>query len=60
MSDVERDLRYDTAALRAYAANLVAVWDEVQRGGMNRKEALAVVLELIRTLPHVPRSDDHA
>jgi hypothetical protein len=44
------DIKYDTAAMRAYAANLVAVFDELRRGGMDRREALAVVCELVRTL----------
>lgn len=44
------DLRYDTAGMRAYAANLVALWGELRKGGMDRREALAVVLELVRTI----------
>ena len=38
------DVRYDTATMRAYAANLCALFNELRRGGMDRKEAIAIVI----------------
>ena len=38
------DIRYDTATVRAYAANLIALFDALRSGGMDRKEALTVVI----------------
>lgn len=50
MSSPEPDLRYDTAAMRAYAANLITVWTELRAGGMDRKEALTCVVALIHAI----------
>ena len=44
------DIRYDTAATRAYAANLVTLWHELRDGGMDRGEALAIVIEFVRAI----------
>ena len=49
MNDTDVDLRYDTAGIRSYAANMAAFFRELVRGGMSRREALAATLELIRT-----------
>lgn len=43
------DQRYDTAAVRAYAANVVAFWAELIVGGMDQDSALQCVLEFMRT-----------
>jgi hypothetical protein len=47
---MSNDVRYDTAQMEVYAANLITFWKELRRGGMDRTEALAAVLELIRTI----------
>ena len=44
----DTDLRYDTAGLRSYAANVAAFFAQLVRDGMSRREALAVTLELVR------------
>lgn len=50
----ESDIRYDTAAFRVWAASLAAAFEELRKGGMDRKEALLVVLELVRTINGKP------
>lgn len=44
------DVRYDTAAMRAYATNLLEVWRTLRDGGMDRREALEIIRELVRSL----------
>jgi hypothetical protein len=47
---IEQDLRYDVAAMRTYGANMSALFKELVHGGMSRKEALEVVIALVKTL----------
>ena len=44
------DTRYDTAAMKAYAANVAAFYRELRDQGMDRREAVAVTIALIQAL----------
>lgn len=56
-AEAQSDLRYDVAAMRTYAANLVAFWRELKDGGMSEHDALECVLELIRSISFANRTD---
>jgi len=39
-----RDLRYDTAAIATFGANVAAFWQALRSGGMKRSEATDVTI----------------
>lgn len=50
MNNPTPDLSYNTAAMKAYAANLITVWQELRDGGMDRKEALTCIVAFINAI----------
>ena len=42
------DLKYDTSAIRAYAANLAAFYRALREEGIDRRDALAMTIAFIQ------------